>query len=85
MNVMGEFSLGSAICEMVAQGKAVSLLDALSARGTGYEKVATKRFRPEIDFEPKLLFPVGIPRSKPMMAFAKAVRSRLEDIRDALG
>jgi len=85
MTVMGEFSLGSAICEMVAQGKAVSVLDALSARGTGYEKVATKRFRPEIDFEPKLLFPAGIPRSKPMMAFAKAIRSRLEDIRDTLG
>lgn len=81
MNVMGEFSLGVAICAMVAQGNAVSILDALSARGTGHERVVTRRFRPAIEFEPKLIYPAGISHSKPTADFIRAIKARLEEVR----
>lgn len=81
MNVMGEFSLGSAICEMVAQGSAVSVLDALSAKGAGYENVIVRPFEPAMEFRPKLIFPAGVPRSKPLTVFAKAIESRLAELR----
>ncbi len=84
MNVVGEFTLGSAICVMVAQGSGVSILDALSASGTGHEKVVTRRFDPAMEFEPKLIFPAGISHSQPMKTFIKEIKARLKAIRSSI-
>ncbi|OYR17575.1 LysR substrate-binding domain-containing protein [Brucella thiophenivorans] len=84
MQVVGEFTLGSAICEMVAQGSGVSILDALSASGTGHEKVLTRRFDPAMEFEPKLIFPAGISHSQPMSTLIKEIKARLKAVRSSI-
>ncbi|MGI6856109.1 LysR family transcriptional regulator [Mesorhizobium sp. 1B3] len=79
-NIAGECTLGISICEIVALGAGISILDSLSARGTGHEKVVTRPFEPRLEWEPKLLYPAGSPRSKPLTTLTRAIHSRLDEI-----
>ncbi len=80
----GECTLGISICQIVASGVGVSILDALSASGTGVEKVVTRPFEPLLQWAPKLLYPEGSPRSKPLTVLTRAIQSRLADLHQAL-
>jgi DNA-binding transcriptional LysR family regulator len=82
LNIAGECTLGISICEIVALGAGISILDALSARGTGHEKIVTRPFEPRLEWEPKLLYPAGSPRSKPLTVLTRAIHSRLEEIEE---
>lgn len=81
-NNVGECTLGISICEIVALGAGISILDSLSARGTGREKVVTRPFEPRLQWEPKLLYPAGSPRSKPLSLVTRTIHARLAELED---
>lgn len=80
-DLAGDCTLGASICEFVATGSGVAILDALAARGAGEKRVVTRAFAPRTDWEPKLLFPAGSQRSRPLNLVAHAIRDWVIDIR----
>ena len=80
-DLTGDCTLGASICEFVAAGAGVAILDALAARGAGERRVVTRPFAPRTEWEPKLLFPAGSPRSRPLDLVTQAIRDWLTDIR----
>lgn len=76
----GECTLGASICEFVAIGAGIAMLDGLAARGAGSSRLVLRRFEPHIDWEPKLLFPAGSPRARPLSLLTRVVRAKLEHI-----
>ena len=80
-DLTGDCTLGASICEFVATGGGVAILDALAARGAGENRVAIRAFAPRTDWEPKLLFPAGSPRSRPLNLAAQAIRAWVNEVR----
>lgn len=72
-NLVGDCTLGASICEFVALGAGVCVLDALAARSAGTNRVIMRPFQPRINWEPKLLFPSGSQRSRPLKLITRAV------------
>ena len=79
-NLAGESTLGAAICEFVSIGAGVAVLDALAARSAGQTGIVTRLFQPRIDWEPKLLFPANMPRSRPLTLATRAIHDWLTNI-----
>ncbi|MGQ3293921.1 MAG: hypothetical protein ACT6U0_17110, partial [Shinella sp.] len=65
---------------IVACGAGISILDSLSARGTGHEKTVIRPFEPRLEWQPKLLYPAGSTRSKPLTVLIRAIHARLAEI-----
>lgn len=82
-DLIGDCTLGASICEFVAQGAGVSILDALAARSAGESRVIMRPFEPPIEWEPKLLFPSGSLRSYPLKLVTRAVYAWVNEIRSA--
>lgn len=83
-DLTGDCTLGASICEFVAAGAGIAVLDALAARGAGEKRVVTRAFAPRTEWEPKLLFPAGSQRSRPLKLVAQATCDWITEIRAAV-
>ncbi|MGV0878912.1 LysR family transcriptional regulator [Martelella sp. FLE1502] len=79
-NIVGDCTLGASICQFVASGAGVAILDSLAARSVGLEHIALRPLIPRIDWEPKLLFPAGSPHSHSLSLLMREIRHRLDEI-----
>lgn len=79
-DLTGDCTLGASICEFVAIGAGVAVLDALAARGAGETRVIIRPFAPRIEWEPKLLFPAGYPRAHQLTLLTRSIRDWLSEI-----
>lgn len=79
-DVAGECTLGNSICAFVSSGAGVAILDALAARGAVEAPITLRPFVPHLRWEPKLLFPTGSPRSRPLALLIREIRARLAEL-----
>ena len=79
-DLAGECTLGNSICAFVASGAGVAILDALAARGAVEAPITVRPFVPSLRWEPKLLFPTGSPRSRPLTLLIREIRARLAEL-----
>ncbi len=79
-SLAGDCTLGASICQFVAVGAGIAILDSLAARSAGLENITLRPFIPRIDWEPKLLFPAGSPQSRPLTMLTREIRRNLDEI-----
>ena len=78
-NLVMETQTSYAICQLVAQGIGVSVVDPFTASSFKNQGLVVRPFRPVIDYAFGLLFPVRRPVSRLAERFAAIVRSCAKD------
>lgn len=78
LDVVGDSSYAAPICALVAEGVGVSIVDALTAWAYEGRGVTVRPFEPAVQYELKLIYPAGQPRSERVAALAQLLRSHLQ-------
>ena len=81
--LMIETQSGAAICDMVAAGLGVSVVEVFTASAFADKDVIVKPFRPAINLQFGLLLPVQRPQSHAVEALIDALRSRAEGFEES--
>lgn len=76
----GDCTLGASICQFVAAGAGVAILDSLAARSAGLEHITLRPLVPKTVWEPKLLLPAGSPQSRSLRLLIREIRRCLDEI-----
>lgn len=79
-DLAGDCTLGASICEFVAAGAGVALLDAMAACSGGAGRLVTRPLRHRFEWHPKILYPAGVPRMRPLAQLGKAIHARLAQL-----
>jgi len=72
--VVAEATASETLCRMVGQGAGIALIDPFTAAASRDPAVVMRRFRPRVSYTVALVFPSGLPRSRPVAILADLVR-----------
>lgn len=72
--ILAESTASEVLCRLVGQGVGIALVDPFTGSAVRDPAVAMRRFEPRVDYAVAMVFPSGLPRSRPVQQFIAMLR-----------